>query len=957
MESKVRHTLIVLAAAIVVANPAVWAACCTAPDNGMGTVDFPSTNCLYDHPEQKIMIIDGLPPGTTIESSGPIQDISNVVRNPGGPLGGEVATFIARLVMNMAGTGGLAGFHRDILMPLQCQTHIGPRTPGEPVQSFDTDMFYLQGQLPPGDPDFDLLRITAGTGFGLPSPGHTTLTKQAGGGWAVDSFFDITYRIDFVGAPGGPLGGMSGSTTGTIRMQTCLTDTSGGQNCFNVQCGQTKLDFSLEPIPADFFGPGSEPFNGVIPLVGGNLFGSDTIIERRGALPPLGGPPETVPIELVQLHLQSATPITIKISDVNTFWDVSVGQPAPSPGQMTVTKTHPNGGTFESVLPVTPLLTFTEVGDPCEVRNLPRQIVFATDGPHDWQDTPLKQNPRCDGDGFYPTSTVRMHSPSGDVLELDPERQEPTSKYVVLDTAEHFSSALENGLVEPMSQADWQNYYMQLQAHLAQGPPYPTHIYRGSEVYVYDPKCLNICNGKVVEPAEAGLVLMSVAEGQEGVPESIAFKYRYQEDPDLSSVTITVTVLPPCWINVVSFGMQDINGNIRAWYWNVGPVAGPGTLQCGVPTTININTSVWGVAAANPVAASFVNNPAFDITQVSQLIFDENGTWVASQMVPPPGQTVPRMWNYWYDLIVTPNHSIKTTDPIKWSQPVVEYCPQLEHCCPGVFKGWDEISVREYRPLLADDWECKDDRPITDIHWWGSFVGWMEPNLPVQRPIAFHFAIWTDRPKDPCQINTFSHPDTLIWEYYCYDYQWNFAGYDKDPRPKHSPGSTIATTTGVATLASLTSTVSVVQPTIYDSCFQFYQKLPPEAWFYQEPGACGCCRKVYWFSISAIYPDYGMPLQYPWGWKTRPHYYNDDAVRIYQLQSGNWPPQLGDKWSDGVPVKYPPCTSWDMAFELTTNRECDPNEPQPLSADLNNDGIVNFRDLAIFANQWLTVEQ
>jgi hypothetical protein len=35
----------------------------------------------------------------------------------------------------------------------------------------------------------------------------------------VDSFFDITYRIDFVGAPGGPLGGMSGSTTGTIRMQ------------------------------------------------------------------------------------------------------------------------------------------------------------------------------------------------------------------------------------------------------------------------------------------------------------------------------------------------------------------------------------------------------------------------------------------------------------------------------------------------------------------------------------------------------------------------------------------------------------------------------------------------------------------------------------------------------------------------------------------------------------------
>ena len=81
-------------------------------------------------------------------------------------------------------------------------------------------MFGLQGQIT-GDPDFDLLRITAGSGFGLPSPGHTTLTRQGppGSGWAVDSFFDISYRIDFVGAAGSPrIGGMSGSTTGTIRM-------------------------------------------------------------------------------------------------------------------------------------------------------------------------------------------------------------------------------------------------------------------------------------------------------------------------------------------------------------------------------------------------------------------------------------------------------------------------------------------------------------------------------------------------------------------------------------------------------------------------------------------------------------------------------------------------------------------------------------------------------------------
>jgi len=86
-------------------------------------------------------------------------------------------------------------------------------------------MFRLFGQITnpgSGDPDFDLLRIVAGTDFGLPSPGHTTLTRLGppGSNWAVDSFFDITYRIDFVGRVGGALSGMSGSTTGTIRMGT-----------------------------------------------------------------------------------------------------------------------------------------------------------------------------------------------------------------------------------------------------------------------------------------------------------------------------------------------------------------------------------------------------------------------------------------------------------------------------------------------------------------------------------------------------------------------------------------------------------------------------------------------------------------------------------------------------------------------------------------------------------------
>ena len=136
--------------------------------------------------------------------------------------------------------GTLSGWSRAVTLPdVGFETHVAPRTPGDPVQSFDTEMFRLFGQITnpgSGDPDFDLLRITAGNDFGMPSPGHTTLTKLPGGNWAVDSFFDITYRVDFVGKPGGHLGGMSGSTTGTIRMQTtppvkCVGDRPPGLTC------------------------------------------------------------------------------------------------------------------------------------------------------------------------------------------------------------------------------------------------------------------------------------------------------------------------------------------------------------------------------------------------------------------------------------------------------------------------------------------------------------------------------------------------------------------------------------------------------------------------------------------------------------------------------------------------------------------------------------------------------
>jgi hypothetical protein len=65
-----------------------------------------------------------------------------------------------------------------------------------------------------------MFRVRAGRAEGLPSPGRSTLTQLPSGDFAVDSFFDITYEIEFEGCPDSPyLAGMSGTTAGRVRIQ------------------------------------------------------------------------------------------------------------------------------------------------------------------------------------------------------------------------------------------------------------------------------------------------------------------------------------------------------------------------------------------------------------------------------------------------------------------------------------------------------------------------------------------------------------------------------------------------------------------------------------------------------------------------------------------------------------------------------------------------------------------
>jgi cysteine-rich repeat protein len=145
--------------------------------------------------------------------------------------GWQRTSMSATISLVMSGTGALAGLGpRTVTIPAAVVVDTAPLASGD-NQSLDTEIIALQAQLPPGDPDFALLRLTAGSVFGFPTPGHTTLTKHNVGpvGWDVDGFFELACQIDYSGQPSGYLGGYSGSTTQTIRLATG----NGGPGCTN----------------------------------------------------------------------------------------------------------------------------------------------------------------------------------------------------------------------------------------------------------------------------------------------------------------------------------------------------------------------------------------------------------------------------------------------------------------------------------------------------------------------------------------------------------------------------------------------------------------------------------------------------------------------------------------------------------------------------------------------------
>jgi hypothetical protein len=238
------------------------------------------------------------------------------------------------------------------------------------------------------------------------------------------------------------------------------------------------------------------------------------------------------------------------------------------------------------------------------------------------------------------------------------------------------------------------------------------------------------------------------------------------------------------------------------------------------------------------------------------------GPW--SPLSYPPGHPLGGPIDLAFEIVGQGLHAIK------WSQPPLHFVP------PNTFNGWDQLSVYGTQ-IAADDWRCDSPQPVTDIRWWGSFVGWTEPTPPPEgMPPQFHLAIWTDVPAGP---GLFSHPGQVIWEAYVSNYSWEFFGWDLDPRTGN-----------------------------IESVFVFNCHLNREQWFWQGAG-----DNIYWLSIAAVYSL--PPPPYQWGWLTRPRVDSlapDDAVCILDPAA----PSLGSEFVSGYPLEFPPGRSWDLAFEL-----------------------------------------
>jgi hypothetical protein len=192
--------------------------------------------------------------------------------------------------------------------------------------------------------------------------------------------------------------------------------------------------------------------------------------------------------------------------------------------------------------------------------------------------------------------------------------------------------------------------------------------------------------------------------------------------------------------------------------------------------------------------------------------------------------------------------------------------------------------------ILADDWMCTDERPVTDIHIWGSWKYDREPTIDP----TFILQIWSDQPANA--TGEFSHPKDLLWQ--ATNYSLTHRLYYEIPA--EAPGE-----------YWYDPNEQLLLPNNDHEIWQANFDVSANP-FEQTKG------EIYWLAVHMYFPNVepGQTEPAELGWKTRTaneQHFNDDAVWA------DWSPTAPPVWNelrypDGHPF-YP--QSVDLAFVIT----------------------------------------
>jgi len=214
------------------------------------------------------------------------------------------------------------------------------------------------------------------------------------------------------------------------------------------------------------------------------------------------------------------------------------------------------------------------------------------------------------------------------------------------------------------------------------------------------------------------------------------------------------------------------------------------------------------------------------------------------------------------------------TDLSKWVQ-----MPDLDYTGMDVFDSNPNI--------LADDFECREYGPITDIHIWGSWYHDVLPETPDN--VSFTLSIHADIPASQSPTG-YSMPGAVLWV------------------QTFQPGTFAARLYAENLNEGWYEPPDYYEPDGDSQCWQYNFFIDEAEAFIQEGGPD--TPVVYWLDVQAHPHEPGAYF----GWKTSVNHWNDDAVWVQGTE-----PYLGD-WNE---LRYPfghpyQGDSIDLAFVITT---------------------------------------